>query len=260
MNSMRGYLRTSGRSSMERPTGVVHSESCEGCTTLQGVLRGLGPPARRRLERGRSVRPYRKGQVLHYEGGPVSGIDCIRAGRVKVYRSAPRARDHILLIAEPGDVLGIESVFAGGNHASTAEMIEDGAVCHVGRDAFLRALEADPPALRAVTELLAKQLLQSEAERVELAGGSVRERIAVTLLQLVRRYGTPQGTGLRIDLSLSREDLAEMVGTAPETAIRQLGELRREGILTTRGRTIVVEDLDRLTHVANERLSERTAR
>jgi CRP/FNR family transcriptional regulator len=177
-----------------------------------------------------------------------------------VYRSAPHARDHILLIAEPGDVLGIESVFAGGNHASTAEMIEDGTVCHIPRDAFLGALEADPPALRAVTELLARELLRSEAERVELAGGSVRERLALTLLELVRRYGQPQETGLRIDLTLSREELAELVGTAPETAIRQLGELRREGIVATRGRAIVVQDLARLAHVANERLSDRMAR
>jgi CRP/FNR family transcriptional regulator len=246
---------------MERRTGVVQAEACEGRTTrLQGIFRGLGAPALDRLERTSSVRQCRKGQVLHFEGSPASGVDCIRAGRAKVYRSAPHARDHILLIAEPGDVLGIESVFAGGNHASSAEMIEDGTVCYIPREALLGALEAYPPALRAVTELLAKQLLQSEAERVELAGGSVRERLAVALLGLVRRYGTPHGTGLRIDLALSREELAEMVGTAPETAIRQLGDLRREGILTTRGRSIVVEDLGRLAHVANERRSDRTAR
>jgi CRP/FNR family transcriptional regulator len=246
---------------MERPTGVSSSEACEGCTTrLQGVLRGLGPPALARLEQGRFVRRCREGQVLHYEGNPASGVECIRSGRVKVYRAGLRERPHILLIAEPGDVLGIESVVAGGNHASTAEMIEDGTVCHIERDVFLRALEADPPALRAVAELLAKQLLRSDADRVELAGGNVRERIAVMLLELVRRYGIPQGTGLRIDLSLSREDLAEMVGAAPETAIRQLGELRREGIVATRGRSIVVEDLARLAHVASERHSDRTAR
>jgi CRP/FNR family transcriptional regulator len=186
--------------------------------------------------------------VLHYEGNPASGVDCIRAGRVKVYRTAPRDRLHILLIAQAGDVLGVESVLAGGNHASTAEMIEDGLVCHIERDVFLGALESDPPALRAVAELMAKQLLRSEAERVELAGGSVRERIALALLDLARRYGVPSGNGLRIDLKLSREDIADMIGTSPETAIRQLSELRREGIISTGRRSIVVEDIDRLTH------------
>lgn len=239
---------------MERPTGSAHAESCEACATrLKGVLRCLGTDGLAAIDRGKVVHRYRKGQVLHYEGNPAAGVDCLRTGRVKIYRSAPRDRQHILRIAEPGDVLGLESVLAGEHHASTAEMIEEGTVCHLDREAFLGAIESSPAALRAVGILLATQLLRSEAERSELAGGSVRERMAATLLDLSHRYGTPTDDGLRIDLSLSREDLAEMIGTTPETAIRQLSEFRTEGILGTRGRTITVEDSGRLARVAHAR-------
>jgi CRP/FNR family transcriptional regulator len=208
------------------------------------------------LDRGKVIHRYRKGQILHYEGNPAAGVDCIRAGRVKVYRSAPRDRQHILRIAEEGDVLGLESILTGDNHASTAEMIDEGTICHLDREAFLAALESNPAALRAVTDMLAEQLLRSEAERAELAGGSVRERMASTLLDLARRYGVQTKAGVRIDLTLSREDLAEMIGTTPETAIRQLSEFRTEGIVATRGRSITIEDPARLGRAAHARTDQ----
>ena len=228
---------------MERPSAVVNLEGCESCPSrCRGVLSCLGPEILAGHAR-RDERPH------------ATGVDCLRAGRVKVYRSAPRDRQHILRIAETGDILALEPILTGKNHTSTAEMVEDGVVCHLNRDTFVSMLESDPSALRAIAGILAKQLLRSEAELVELAGASVPERMAVMLLGLARRYGSSNGDGVRIELMLSREDLAEMIGTTSETAIRQLSELRAEGIVTTAGRAITIEDLPRLAQVANKHSS-----
>jgi len=236
---------------MERPGGAAGVDRCHACRSrLLGVFRGLGEQDLAGIDRGRVVHHYRKGQVLHYEGNPAQGVDCLRSGRAKVYRSAPRDRQHILRIAEAGDLLGLPSVLAGEVHASTAEMIEDGSVCHIDRDTIVGALGSSADALRAVTDLLASQLLHCEAERAELASGTVRERMASTLLDLTHRYGVASEGGLRIDVKLSREELAEMIGASPETAIRQLSEFRAEGIVSTRGRSILVADLTRLARAA----------
>jgi CRP-like cAMP-binding protein len=241
---------------MRRPTGNGKLESCEACMTrLKGVFACVSAPALADLDHAKVTHHYGRGHVLHYEGNPVATVVCIRSGRVKVHSCTPRDRPHILYLAGPGDVLGVESALTGRHHASTAEMIEDGSVCHIDRGTFLRTLDQSPAALRSVTKLLAEQLLRSEAERAELAGGSVGERMALTLLSLARKYGEPTENGIRIGLTLSRDDIAEMVGTTPETAIRQLSELRREGIIATRGRVILIEHPTRLARLA--RIQER---
>lgn len=234
-----------------RESNAVSNRGCAECACRLGsVLAELDAEGLDRLETGRVVHAYKRGQILHYEGNPATQLSCLRSGRAKVFKSAPRARQHILYLAEPGDVLGLESVIAEHVHSSTAEMIEDGIVCHLGREPLLQALESQPAALHAVARSFATRLLRSEAERAELASGSVRERVALTLLSLGRRYGVRTREGVRLSVALSRGEIAEMVGATAETTIRQLSLLRDEGLISTSGRMILIEDPERLGRVA----------
>ena len=240
---------------MSRPESVAQHPKCETCETrLQGIFASLDQEALARLDRTKVAHPYKRGQILHYEGNAASSVSCLRTGRAKVYKSAPRDRQHILYLAEPGDVIGLESVIVGKHHTSTAEMLESGIICHLDREELLRILRSQPETLRAIVKMFAAQLLRSEAERAELASGSVRERMALMLLSLAGRYGVRTDGGVRLSVALSREEIAEMVGTTPETAIRHLSEFRSEGLLSTRGRMILIEDPVQLARIA--RLAE----
>jgi CRP-like cAMP-binding protein len=97
---------------------------------------------------------------------------------------------------------------------------------------------------------MAEQLLRCEDERVELAGGDVRERLAATLLNLATRFGEAEDDATRIALQLSREELAEMIGASTETTIRQLSEFREQGIVSNSGRRIRLDDPERLARIA----------
>jgi CRP/FNR family transcriptional regulator len=226
---------------------------CRYCGKRQvSIFRTLDGAALSRLESMRTSHRYRRGQVLHYEGTPCSAIHCLESGRAKVLRTAPGGKMCILRLVDPGEVLGMEALYAEGHlHTTTAEMIEDGMVCLFEREPLLELIRENRDLCRTVLEFLSRQLRTSEAERVELAVGDVRERTARALVLLSRRYGQEDDHGTLIGLKLSREEIAEMIGAAAETVIRQLTEFRTEGLLANHGRQLVITDVPRLARVAH---------
>jgi CRP-like cAMP-binding protein len=224
---------------------------CAGCEArLRGIFATLDGAEFERLDRAKISHCYRRGQALFYEGNPCSGVFCVRSGLLKIYKSAPHGRQHILGLAEAGDVLGFESLLTGDLHTTSSEMIEDGTVCQIGRKELMRLLRDRPDVLRSVTTFLARQLLRTQEERTGLAGADLRERLALMLVDFARRFGKVTDGKVRIDLRLSRAELAQMLGASTEATIRQLAEFREQGALSTNGRTIVLDDPDRLLRFA----------
>ncbi|MFN8177864.1 MAG: Crp/Fnr family transcriptional regulator [bacterium] len=236
---------------MERPLAVRHCMDCAACAVRAGSLAaGVDADCLQRLDRTRVSHRYQRGQTLFYEGNPAGAVFCVGTAYAKVVRTAPHGRRHALSVAGPGDVLGLEAVLTGQPYAYGAEVLAEGVVCQLERTEILDLAEHHPAFRRAAIQLLADTLRQSQGERAQLAGGDVRERTAHVLLTLATRFGEWSNGRLQLYLELSREDLAEMIGVAVETAIRQLSELRRRGILSTTGRCIVVEDPERLARLA----------
>lgn len=239
------------RDPADAPRPTRHSHSCESCNSrLSGVFATLDPVSLAQLTRTRIAHSYDKGQVLFYEGNPCTSVFCIESGVAKVYKNGARNRMYILYLAKAGDVLGLEALLAGDFHAATAEMLEGGIVCALDRAELLHVMDDRPRMYQVISSCLAEQLRRSEEDRAELASAGVRERLALTLLTLATRYGEEVSGHVRIGVDLSRDDLADMVGTTTETAIRYLGDLRDRHILSTDGRTIFVDDLDRLARLA----------
>ncbi len=227
--------------------------SCLHCARRsESVFRALEGEALERLEAARTTHRYQRGQALHYEGTPCSTIHCLESGRATVVRIARGGTVCILRLVDPGELLGVDALFCDSRvHTTTAEMIEDGVVCLFEREPLLEIIREREDLSRAMLEFLARQLRMSEAERVELAVGDVRERTARVLVMLSQRYGEPDGEGTLIGVRLSREEIAEMIGAAAETVIRQLTEFRSEGLLANHGRQLIVADAARLARVAH---------
>jgi CRP/FNR family transcriptional regulator len=221
---------------------------------------GLDAHDLQRLERSKIAHSYRRGQALFYEGNPCTGVFCVRTAFVRLVKIAPHGRRHLLSLAGPGDLLGLEAAVTSSAYSYGAEVISDGYVCQIERGEMLRLVETHPAFQRAAMARLASDLRQSQGERAELAGGEVPERTAHTILMLASRFGERADGKLHLELDLTREDLAEMVGVAVETVIRQLTDLKHRGILSTVGRSIVVEDPERLARIALSREESLEAR
>jgi CRP/FNR family transcriptional regulator, nitrogen oxide reductase regulator len=232
------------------------SRACAACPSRSTTMfASLDEEALVEFDHQKLVRPHHRGDVLFHESTPATTVCCIHSGVAKVSRAAPHDRNYVLRLAGPGEILGLEAVLAGEPHGDTAEMLCDGIICHFDASYLRHLLAEHEPVRDALLHLLSSRLMEANADRAELASGDVRERTALVLLELADRWGIPQdgGGGVRIDLALTRQDLASLVGATTETVIRQLADLRRRGVLATTGRSLVVLDSERLCRVAHAR-------
>ncbi|MCU0404040.1 MAG: Crp/Fnr family transcriptional regulator [Chitinophagaceae bacterium] len=193
---------------------------------------------------------YRKGQVLFNEGGHPFGIYCVNKGKIKVSIIGDEGKEQIVRLAKDGDVLGYRSMIASERYNATATALEDSQVCFIPRDIFLGALKKDSNLSNEVMKLLSAQLKEAEIKLTHLAQKPVRERLAETLLFLKETYGFEQGTDV-LSVQLSREEIANLVGTATETAIRLLSELNKERIIELVGKKIRITNMKGLIKTAN---------
>jgi len=198
------------------------------------------------LNEKKIARDYKRKHILFFEGNPTQGIYCIKSGRVKVFKTGPEGKQYILQIAEPKGILGLESVFSNRHFACTAEVIEDGVICFIEKEVIFEILKRNPSTAIKITHILAKELKESDEERLELAQSAVRERLARLLSILSQSHGKKVTNGVLIDLRLSREEMAEMIGTAAETAMRLLKEFKEEKLVEVKGKEITVLDQDGL--------------
>jgi CRP/FNR family transcriptional regulator len=235
---------------MDRIPGRSRCHECR--SRLIGSFCALDDRSLGVLDRGKSSKLFKKGQSLFHEGQVAFGIFCLRSGRVKISRASGGGKTHLLRIQTPGALLGLEDLFAGDVHNTTAEMIDEGTACFVHRAAVMEIFQHQPQAARAIASELAQIARRSERERTELTLGTVREKVARVLLDLARSHGAPERPGIRIDLPLTREEIAEMAGTAVETTIRQISAFRDEGLLAPSREALLILDAAGLAHAAHD--------
>ncbi len=183
---------------------------------------------------------YKKGQTLFYEGTRPMGLFCINSGKVKVYKISSEGKEQILKLAKPGDFLGYRALISEEFYNSSATVIEEGAICYIPKADFLSILQKNPAFFRKMAKRVAHELGLMEQKLVTIAQKSVRERLAATLIMLKETYGMEGGESDLIDIALSREDLANIIGTATETVIRLLSEFKNQKLISLQGKKIKV--------------------
>jgi len=193
---------------------------------------------------------FRKGQVLYNEGGQPFGIFCVNKGKIKVSISGDEGKEQIIRLVKGGDILGYRCLITNERYNSTATALEDSQVCFIPKDIFLGCLKKDSTLSTEVMKLLSSQLREAEIKLTHLAQKPVRERLAETLLFLKETYGFEKGSDV-LSVQLSREEIANLVGTATETAIRLLSELNKDKIIELLGKRIKIINLKALVKTAN---------
>ena len=194
---------------------------------------------------------YKKGQTLFYEGTRPLGIFCINTGKVKVYKISSDGKEQILYLSKPGDYLGYRALLSEEFYNASATVIEEGAVCYIPKSHFLNLFHSNPGFFKKVIDRVCHDLGVMEDKLVNIAQKSVRERLATTLLMLKETYGMEGENSELIDIALSREDLANIIGTATETVIRLLSEFKSQKIIALEGKKIRVLKPEELVREAD---------
>lgn len=152
-------------------------------------------------------------------------------------------------LASEGNILGYRALISGEQYAATAVVMEDATVCSVPRDIFFNLVSTDAKLSTRIMQLLTSELKMAEERIVDIAHKSVKERLAETLLLLVEKFGTKED-GISLDIRLTREELANMIGTATESVIRLLADLKKQGLIDLEGKVIKIIDRKALIKLA----------
>lgn len=192
----------------------------------------------------KSARTYKQGQIIFYEDNKPFGVYCIESGKIKLTKYTPDGKTYIARIAKGGDLLGYRAFLTQEPYSATAEAMEETTVCFIEREVFMKALQKYPGFSLQMMEQLGIDLKQAENRARDLAYKSVPERLAELLLALKESFGQPLENGdVRLDIKLTREEIASLLGTTVETTVRNLTRFKQNELIDLDKKDIILKDI-----------------
>ncbi len=227
----------------------VGNTYCQNCKArLSNVFSNLTLEELDNISINKSCHLYKKGEIIYNQGNYLHGFYCIEQGIVKIYKIGPKGRKQIIKLAKKGDIFGYRSVLSKESACTTTEVLEDAIVCQISSNILFDLIYSNPKFSISMMKLACEELGEANSYIANLAQKSVKERTAELILNLKNDFGIDENG--YIGISLTREDMSEIVGTATESFIRSLTELKNEGIIETKGKKIKIKDEPKLIHIA----------
>lgn len=191
-------------------------------------------------------RTYQRGRIIFVEGEPGEAVFFLKTGRVKISKQTEDGREQILHFIHPGEVFAEVVLYDGGPYPATAEAVEDSKMGLIRNADMERITLANPDIALGMLKIMSRRLRMAQRQINELALLDTSRRLASTLLFLSAEQGVPCEQGMAIDMSLTNQDLANMIGTSRETANRILSDLRRQRVIRVEKKQIVIIDMKKL--------------
>jgi len=203
------------------------------------------------LTANKTEKLYKKGEIIFREGAFPSGIFFIIEGKVKKYKLDKDGKEHIIYVANTGELLGYHAILSEDRYLDSAAALEESRIAFVSKEDFLDVLQQSDVFSKRLLKTLSHEFAVMANSLTMFAQKSVRERLALHLIVLREKYKVNFKTGMPVEINMSRDDLASLVGTARENVVRVLTEFKEQGILITQGRKIIVHDVGGLIQIAN---------
>lgn len=208
------------------------------------LLAALGPDDREALAPLCRMRGYDKGDTIFREGEPADRIHFVHLGRVKIVKAAG-TRDLILEILGPGEPVGAVAVFERRPFPASAITLEPSGILSIPEREFFNLLESRPEMMRRLLAGLTYRLMMVNKRMADLTG-SAEYRATRLFLTLMDRVGVTTAEGVRIPLALSRQEIADLIGTTLETAIRLMSRWQKEAVVLTEKDGFLIRDANAL--------------
>lgn len=207
-------------------------------TLSDGELKELAPYI------SRSV--VKKREVIFSEGDPSDWLYIVSEGKVKITKLSQDGKEIILEVIQPLDFFGAIAILKGFPYPANAVAMEDSKVLKISRTNLMRVLDRFPNLMYCMALQLGERMKGSHESLKNIALERVESRIASLLLKLADKAGEKTPEGIRVDMKLTKQDIAEMVGTTVETSIRTMSKLKKLGILTEKDGKIIIKNSERL--------------
>jgi CRP-like cAMP-binding protein len=223
---------------------------CEQCIVRQfSSLKALTKDELLKMADCKTSYTIKKGEPIFEEGEVTNGIYCIKDGVCKLSKLSSNGKDQIVKLVKPGELLGQRSMISEEPANLSAVALEDMEVCFIPKNEIIQFFNQNNQFSMNIMRTICGDLKEADDHMVELAQKSVKERLAGTLIYLEETFGTDNDGALK--LQLSREELAGMIGTATESCIRLLSELKKNGWIDLIGKKIKIVDKNKLRRIAD---------
>ncbi len=208
------------------------------------LFRHLSENEIRDLQNEMIAEHFNRGSVLYREHNKITGFYCIQRGIIKIFKTGSDGKEQIIRFAKKGDIIGFRSVLSNELACTSAMAIEDADTCFISGHTLIHLVRTNSDFSVEMLKLTCRELGEANAYLTDIAQKSVRQRLAEVLVQLESEFGLDDDKILKI--SLTREELAHIVGTATESVIRLLSEFKQDNYLELNGRKIRILNLPAL--------------
>lgn len=194
---------------------------------------------------------YKKNQAVFIQGNYPYGVFCARSGKLKIVIVNKEGKESIVRLVSAGDVFGHRSLLSGQAYHASAITLEDSVICFFEKEFILRVIKEQPLLAFNFLTQLSEEVGLAETNNSTLVHRNARERLAGLLMTLKESYGVQELKGIRLDIKLTREDMAAMIGTTHETLVRLFTEFKNEEIIVQDGKVIFIINENKLSEFAN---------
>src|SRR5690606_8936506 len=223
--------------------------NCEQCIVRDlSSLKALSKEDLIHLSNCKESFVVKKGETFFEEGNALKGVYCIKEGVCKLVKMNSQGKDTILKLAKKGELLGQRTVFSEEISNLSAVAVEDMKVCIIPKSELLYFYENNSKFSREIAKDFCSQLKEANDFAANHTHKTVKQRLAITLLNIKDINGVTEDGYLK--LQLSREEISSMVGTATESCIRLLSEMKKEGYIELSGKKIKILDIKNLQLLA----------
>jgi len=224
--------------------------NCDTCAfRTHSLFRHLEEQELQEIMLNKITETYKRGSIIYRQGNRIKGFCCVRSGIIKIYQTGFDGKEQIIRFARVGDIIGYRSVVSNEPACTTTEAIEDTVLCHIPTEILLNLVKNNGDFAVELMKLACKELGEANAYITDIAQKTVKERLAEILIHLDEEFG--EDTLGVLNISLTREELANIVGTATESIIRLLSEFKSKNYIEINGRKIKILDKPGLKHLAN---------
>lgn len=198
----------------------------------------------KKLSSERRVKTYKKKEIIFSEGNSPNFLYFLAKGKVKTFKAHEYGKELITSLYKEGDFFGYLALLEEGSYTDSAEALEDSEICLIPKEDFFTLIHNNMAVMKKFIKILSDNIAEKEEQLVNLAYSSVRKRVAEALMLLQTRYDNNPDKNFSI--SISREDLANIVGTATESLIRTLSDFKEEKLVEIKGSNITIVNAEKL--------------
>lgn len=229
---------------------ILNAPDCNECEICpSSLLSHLTTDELKELNLDKTCNSHKRGNIIYHEGSRVNGVYCVNKGIIKLYKTGLEGKEQIIRFAQKGEMIGYRSFLSGEHACHSAKVLEDAVLCYIPGELLLKMLHKNSEFAIGLLQFTCRELGEANSFITEIAQKNVRERLAEVLFILKNNFGLDENDFLKI--SLTREELANMIGTATESVIRLLSEFKEDNLIEINGRKIKLLNQKLLKKTAN---------